>query len=67
MKLIGIGLASAIFIDAFILRTVLVPALMHLFGKSNWWFPKWLDKITPQVSVEPPEDHDEPEKELVNA
>ncbi len=69
VKLIGIGLASAIFIDAFILRTVLVPSLMHMFGKANWWFPKWLDKITPQVSVEPPEEHgdDEPERELVNA
>jgi RND superfamily putative drug exporter len=67
VKLIGIGLASAIFIDAFVLRTVLVPALMHLFGKANWWFPKWLDKITPQVSVEPPEDRDDPDRELVNA
>jgi putative drug exporter of the RND superfamily len=56
VKLIGIGLASAIFIDAFILRTVLVPSLMHLFGKANWWFPKWLDKITPRVSIEPGED-----------
>ncbi|MCW2524565.1 MAG: putative integral rane export protein [Frankiales bacterium] len=61
VKLIGIGLASAIFIDAFILRTILVPALMHLFGKANWYFPKWLDKITPQVSVEPPEPTDEPD------
>jgi RND superfamily putative drug exporter len=56
VKLIGIGLASAIFIDAFVLRTVLVPALMHIFGKSNWWFPKWLDKITPKLGIEPPED-----------
>jgi len=66
VKLIGIGLASAIFIDAFLLRTVLVPSLMHLFGKSNWWFPKWLDRITPQLSVEPPEERDEPERELIN-
>ncbi len=71
VKLIGIGLASAIFIDAFILRTILVPSLMHLFGKANWFFPKWLDKITPKVSVEPPEDHeigshgDEPDERLV--
>ena len=36
----GVGLASAVFIDAFILRTVLVPALMHLFGKANWWLPR---------------------------
>jgi putative drug exporter of the RND superfamily len=56
VKLIGIGLASAIFIDAFVLRTVLVPSLMHLFGKANWWFPKWLDKVTPKLSIEPAED-----------
>jgi RND superfamily putative drug exporter len=56
VKLVGIGLAGAIFIDAFILRTVLVPSLMHVLGKSNWYFPKWLDKITPRVSVEPADD-----------
>ena len=69
VKLVGIGLAGAIFIDAFILRTILVPSLMHVFGKANWWFPKWLDRITPKVSVEPPEDEvggrDEPERELL--
>ncbi|MGI8761781.1 MAG: MMPL family transporter [Jatrophihabitantaceae bacterium] len=53
IKLIGLGLGAAIFLDAFILRTVLVPSLMHLFGKANWYFPKWLDRITPRVSVEP--------------
>jgi RND superfamily putative drug exporter len=52
IKLIGIGLASAVFIDAFILRTVLVPAVMQLAGRSNWWFPKWLDRVTPRVSIE---------------
>ena len=56
IKLFGIGLASAVFLDAFLLRTVLVPSLMHLLGKANWYYPKWLDKITPQVSVEPPEE-----------
>jgi RND superfamily putative drug exporter len=56
VKLIGIGLASAIFIDAFILRTILVPAVMHAFGRANWFFPRWLEKVTPKVSVEPPED-----------
>jgi putative drug exporter of the RND superfamily len=54
----GIGLASAVFIDAFILRTVLVPALMHLFGKANWWLPGWIDKWMPHLSVEPAEDSD---------
>jgi len=53
VKLVGIGLGGAIFIDAFLLRTVLVPALMHSLGRSNWFFPKWLDRVTPRVSVEP--------------
>jgi RND superfamily putative drug exporter len=55
IKMIGLGLGAAIFIDAFVLRTVLVPALMHMLGPSNWWFPRWLDRVTPRVSVEPPE------------
>jgi RND superfamily putative drug exporter len=53
IKLFGIGLASAVFLDAFVLRTVLVPALMHLIGDRNWYLPAWLDRITPQVSFEP--------------
>lgn len=59
VKLVGIGLGGAIFIDAFILRTVLVPALMHAFGRSNWYFPKWLDRITPHLSVDPADEHAE--------
>jgi RND superfamily putative drug exporter len=69
IKLFGIGLASAVFLDAFLLRTVLVPSLMHLLGKANWYFPKSLDKITPQVSVEPHEVEagEEPEADKVLA
>ncbi len=52
VKLLGIGLASAVFLDAFVLRTVLVPSLMHMFGKANWFFPRTLDRITPHVSVD---------------
>jgi RND superfamily putative drug exporter len=52
VKLLGMGLASAVFLDAFVLRTVLVPSLMHMFGKSNWFFPKALEKITPHVSID---------------
>jgi RND superfamily putative drug exporter len=48
----GIGLSGAILIDAFIVRTVLVPALMHLNGPVNWWLPGWLDRALPQVNVE---------------
>ena len=52
IKQFGIGLATAIVIDAFIIRTVLVPALMHLFGKANWWLPGWLSGIIPRLHVE---------------
>jgi RND superfamily putative drug exporter len=52
IKQFGIGLAAAIFIDAFVVRTVLVPALMHLFGDANWWLPAWLDRAIPQLNVE---------------
>jgi RND superfamily putative drug exporter len=52
IKLFGIGLASAIFLDAFLLRTILVPSIMHLLGKANWFYPKSLEKITPHVSID---------------
>jgi RND superfamily putative drug exporter len=61
IKLFGIGLATAVFLDAFVVRTVVVPSLMHVLGKSNWYFPKWLDRITPQVSIEAPHDSAEPD------
>jgi RND superfamily putative drug exporter len=48
----GIGLGGAVLLDAFILRTVLVPAMMHFIGKANWWMPKWLDRAVPHVAVE---------------
>ena len=51
----GIGLAAAVALDAFILRTVLVPAMMHLFGDANWWLPRWLDRRLPHLAIEPPE------------
>jgi RND superfamily putative drug exporter len=48
----GVSLAVAAAINAFVLRTVLVPALMHLLGPANWWLPGWLDRILPHLSVE---------------
>jgi RND superfamily putative drug exporter len=50
----GVGLAAAVALDAFVLRTVLVPAAMHLFGRANWWLPRWLDRRLPRLAVEPP-------------
>jgi RND superfamily putative drug exporter len=52
IKQFGIGLAGAIIIDAFIVRTVIVPAIMHLSGRANWWLPAWLDRAIPQLNVE---------------
>jgi len=49
----GLGLAAAVLLDAFLLRTVAVPALMHLSGRANWWLPGWLDRILPHLSIEP--------------
>lgn len=56
LAMFGIGLAGAVALDAFILRTVLVPSLMHMFGSANWWLPAWLDKRLPHLAVEPAED-----------
>src|ERR1700757_3216093 len=54
LKLMGLGLAVAIFIDATVVRMVLVPSTMELLGNANWWLPKWLDRIVPRVSIESP-------------
>jgi RND superfamily putative drug exporter len=51
-KLMGTGLASAIFLDATIVRMLLVPATMELLGDRNWWLPRWLDRLIPHVAVE---------------
>jgi putative drug exporter of the RND superfamily len=56
IKLFGVGLATAVFLDATIVRMLLVPATMELLGDRNWWLPRWLDKILPHVDVEGPVD-----------
>ncbi|MEF9906549.1 MMPL family transporter [Streptomyces sp. P9-A2] len=55
IAMFGIALAAAVALDAFVLRTLLVPALMHLLGDANWWLPRRLDRILPRISIEPPE------------
>ena len=52
LKLFGLGLSTAILMDATIVRTVLVPATMELLGDRNWWFPAWLDRLVPNISIE---------------
>lgn len=48
----GFGLAIGVLFDAFVVRMVLIPAAMHLLGRSAWWIPRWLDRILPNVDVE---------------
>ncbi|MEV7558801.1 MMPL family transporter [Streptomyces sp. NPDC089795] len=55
IAMFGIALAAAVALDAFVLRTLLVPALMHMLGGANWWLPAWLDRRLPKISIEPPE------------
>ena len=55
LKLIGLGLATAILVDATIVRMVLVPAVMQLLGERNWWLPRWLDRMLPRARLEGPE------------
>lgn len=54
----GIGMAVAVFLDAFVIRCLLVPAIMRLLGERAWWMPRWLESALPQVTIEP-------ERELV--
>ena len=52
LKLFGMGMAVAVFVDATVVRMILVPATMELLGARNWWIPKWLDKVLPRIDVE---------------
>ncbi len=52
IKMMGLGLATAIFVDATIVRMVLVPATMKLMGDANWWLPDWLDRLLPTIDIE---------------
>ncbi len=70
IKEFGIGLAAGIAVDAVLIRMAIVPSLMMLFGNANWWFPKWLDRALPKLSVDaddlttqaaPPSPEPEPE------
>ncbi|MGH9278894.1 MAG: MMPL family transporter [Acidimicrobiales bacterium] len=64
LKLIGLGLAVAVAVDATIVRVILVPATMELLGEANWWLPVWLDRLLPRFTVER---EPEPERVLVRA
>ena len=57
--MLGLGLATAILIDATIVRMILVPAAMALMGRANWWLPSWLDRALPHLILDGVRDHDE--------
>ncbi|MFH8533930.1 MMPL family transporter [Streptomyces tendae] len=52
IKMLGVGLASAVFFDAFVVRMTLVPAVLALLGRKAWWLPRWLDRALPDMDVE---------------
>jgi len=52
VKLFGTGLATAVLLDATVVRMLLVPATMELLGDRNWWLPRWLDRLLPRIDVE---------------
>jgi RND superfamily putative drug exporter len=63
IKMAGLGLATAVFVDATIVRLVLVPSTMRLLGDANWWLPRWLDRVIPNLDIEgesrlPPEERE---------
>jgi putative drug exporter of the RND superfamily len=62
-KMFGLGLATAIFVDATIVRMILVPATMKLMGKANWWLPHWLDRLLPTIDIDGEAGLHEPERD----
>ena len=52
VKMLAVGMAAAVLIDASVIRMVLVPAVMSLLGARAWWMPRWLDRVVPDVDIE---------------
>jgi RND superfamily putative drug exporter len=67
LKMLGLGLATAILVDATLVRMVLVPATMALLGKANWWLPGWLDKVIPHLTLESGDADDRTGRQVVDA
>ena len=53
LKLFGIAMATAVFLDAIVIRSILMPAVLELFGRRTWAFPKWFDRRLPRLAIEP--------------
>ena len=56
IKLFGLSLGTAVLLDAFVVRLILVPSLMSVIGKSVWWLPAWLDRIIPHLVIDSEEE-----------
>jgi putative drug exporter of the RND superfamily len=67
VRMLGLGMATAIVLDATLVRMVLVPATMALLGRANWWLPGWLDRRLPRLSMEPTATQPQPEPMLLGA
>jgi RND superfamily putative drug exporter len=63
IALFGLGLASAVFLDAVVIRSVLLPAVLELLGRATWWFPPTLDRVLPRLALEPPDEEPAPPPE----
>ena len=57
VKMFGVSLAAAVFLDAFVVRSLLVPATLELLGKATWTLPSWMERRLPHLAIEPPEPH----------
>src|SRR3954453_10677699 len=62
LAIMGVGFGAAIFIDAFIIRLLLLPAVMHLVGPAMWWMPAWLERRLPHLNIEPPQSAELPSR-----
>jgi RND superfamily putative drug exporter len=59
IELFGLGLASAVFLDAVVIRSVLLPAVLELLGRATWAFPQTLDRWLPRLAIEPPDEEEQ--------
>jgi RND superfamily putative drug exporter len=53
LKLFGVAMATAVFLDAIVIRSILMPAVLELFGRRTWAFPSWADRRLPRLAIEP--------------
>jgi RND superfamily putative drug exporter len=65
VKMFGLSLATAVFLDAFVVRSLLLPAVLQLLGRATWWLPAWLDRRLPHLAIDPPDDEPRPHGRLV--